>query len=333
MSNLIENIMFNDEQPWGGFGNYIGNEAISSKEAIKAAGLDWTVATKDLFFKAPSHLICNDLDLENLDTIKVPNKKVIYRESDNSPLGVVGDRYSPIQNHEAFSMMDSLVDEGLMKYHTAGSLRGGQRIWMLGKIGDMSIVPNDQVDKYLLLYNTHDGSSTLRCFFTTIRIACINAVNAALRENKGVGITIRHSGNVIYKMDESKEILGIANKTFDQYEEFAKALTRKNMSSAELKKFSEILFPDPPEDAKRKSERHIENREQIEHLFVSGKGQDIKGVNGTAWAAYNAMTEFVNYHSNRRGTNVQEKRFESAVLGVNNKIIERGTQELLKLVA
>ena len=323
----IENAFFANITPWSGFGNYIGNEAINSQEAIKEAGLDWTVATKDLFFDPTQE---NGL-YNNL--IKVPDSKVIYRESDNNVLGIVGNRYVPIQNHEAFKMMDNLVEEGLMKYHTAGSLRGGKKIWMLAKIGDMSILPEDRLEKHLLLYNTHDGSSTFRCFFTTIRIACINAVNAALRNNKGLGVTIRHSGNVLYKMDDSKTILGLANTQFNEYEQFAKALTKKNMTVSQMENFAKTLFPDPPEDAKRKTEHHIENRGELINLFENGKGQDIKGVKGTAWAAYNSMTEYVNYYSTRRGSNVQEKRFEAAVLGINNKLIERGTNELLKLVA
>jgi phage/plasmid-like protein (TIGR03299 family) len=314
---------YKGRSPWANFANFIGGDTKTSKEAIEAANLNWKVRTQDIYFDPSGQ---NEWDL-------IPNQQVVVREDNNKPLGVVSNRYTPIQNEEAFTFMDSLVEKDLMKYHTAGSLRGGKNIFLLAKIGDTEIIPKDHIDKYLLLYNTHDGSSTLKCFFTVVRYACTNAINAALKNNKGMGLSLRHTSGIHDKLEDGKEILGIAEKQFKEYEQFAKVLAGKKMSLTQMQEFAKFLFPDPPEDLKRKSDKHLKKREVLEDLWEFGNGQEILGVRGTMWAAYNAMTEYANFYAPSRGKNKEESRFKSTVLGINNNLIQRGTQELIRLAA
>ena len=47
------------------------------------------------------------------------------------------------------------------------------------------------------------------------------------------------------------------------------------------------------------TDRHVYSREAVDtlcELFEAGRGQDIPGVRGTAYAALNATTEFLDYH-------------------------------------
>ena len=37
--------------------------------------------------------------------------------------------------------------------------------------------------------------------------------------------------------------------------------------------------------------------DMLQRLFIDGRGQEIPGVKQTAWAAYNAATEFVDYYA------------------------------------
>lgn len=53
--------------------------------------------------------------------------KANVRDSDDSVLGVVGDRYKVVQNRDAFKFTDELIGTDV-RYETAGSLREGKQI-------------------------------------------------------------------------------------------------------------------------------------------------------------------------------------------------------------
>ena len=116
MSANVETMFYvGREKPWHGLGQSV-ESAPTSEDAIVAAGLDWKVEKKPIF----------DAQGNQID-----NYFANTRDKDNSVLGVVSGRYEIVQNEEAFSFTDSLVDAG-MKYSTAGSLRNGKCIWLLG---------------------------------------------------------------------------------------------------------------------------------------------------------------------------------------------------------
>jgi phage/plasmid-like protein (TIGR03299 family) len=311
MASEVETMMYcisgGEGPPWHGLGTYVGDSPVTSEEAIQAAGLDWEVEKRPLW----------TADAAGNPTLEVDTHMA------------VGSNYVPVQNRGSFEFMDALVDEGLMRYHTAGSLRNGQRIWLLGKIGQSDILPNDVIDRYLLFWNTHDGSGALRALFTATRVVCANTAKIALSQGKGDGVYLRHTTNIKNRLEKAKEVLGLATKEFDKFEEFAKALTQLKMNSLAFEKFSEVIVPDnPTADSNARAEN---TRLELANLFEAGRGQDIPGVKGTGWAAYSAVVEFTNYQrSSRGGDAAQERRFESSLFGSGDQLIQKSVGYLQK---
>ena len=320
----VESMMYAGATPWHGSGNCVGDKPVLSDEAIRMAELDWTGEPQPLFA------------FRNGMAVPVDSHKAIVRSTDEQILGVVGKNWTPLQNVDAFGFLDSLVEDGLMRYHTAGSLARGSKVWMLAKVADSEIVPGDRVDHYLFLYNGFDGKTSLRVLWTDVRVVCRNTARAALSQGRGQGISIRHTANIKQKLSQAQKVLGISQDVFAQSSHFMKVLADTSMTTSSWVDFCLELIPEPATDedgnvSKRARTRVDNQRREMTDLFLNGTGMDIPGVSHTAWAAYNAVTEYATWHRSSRSS--QDKRFESLLFGAGNDFVGRGTKLLSEFAA
>lgn len=278
------------EKPWHGLGTKLDNPATAA-EAIQAAGLNYRA---------------NLVPLMTDEGIAVPERKAVIRSDTRDVLGVVGNSYVPIQNGECFSFLDAVVAEGSLRYHTAGALGKGERVWMLAKLPGHIQVKNteDITEKFLLLHNSHNGSSALRVFFTPIRVVCANTMAIAERKGRGQGIAIHHKGDLAAKVREAQKVLGLANRFYDDVQIKVDLLASHYPTSVQLKSYFETLYPDLP-DGKNKRAENI--RSELVRLFDEGMGQDIPGIRHSAWAALHAVTEWVDHHRTTRARNPHDR--------------------------
>jgi phage/plasmid-like protein (TIGR03299 family) len=300
---------FYGETPWHDLGTRL-DEPATAAEAIFAAGLDYDVELNSIV---------------TTDGIPVPQKRAVVRTDSSDVIGVVGNGYVPVQNRECFGFLDAIVADGGLKYHTAGALGKGERIWLLAKLPDEIRVKNcdDVVDKFLLLSNTHDGSSALRVFFTPIRVVCQNTLNMAEVRGRSEGISILHRGDLVSKIREAQRVLGLAERFYDDAAERINHLASVYPTSDQLKQFFESLYPDPILSENRRAKNV---RDKLFGLFESGIGQDMPEVKHTAWAAFNAVTEYVDHQRPTRGRDDRERsgrRLDSAWFGSGAKLKAR----------
>lgn len=215
--------------------------------------------------------------------------------------------------------MDSLVFSKEAKYHTAGALFNGKRIWLLCKLPEQIVVMDDDtVDRYLLLVNAHDGTSSCKVMFTPIRVVCNNTLNLATSKAE-TKVNIAHTGDIEKKLNEARRILGIAINYFRNLEEAYKAFAAKALVETDLRKYVANVLPG-------ETTRMHNIRQQVLNLHEIGAGSEI--AHRTLWGAYNSITEFVDHHSInpgkypdrylnnilfRRGAEIKTKAFEEAV--------------------
>ena len=299
-------MMYAGETPWHGLGTKL-DEPASAAEAIEAAGLNYHVDLRPI---------------ETDEGIPVPQRKAVIRTDSNQVLGVVGNSYQPVQNHQCFGFLDSVVQDGQLRYHTAGALGKGEKVWMLAKLdGEIRIKGSEDVtDKYLLLSNSHDGSSALRVFYSSIRVVCSNSLSLAERRSRGQGVSIIHKGDLDAKVGEAQEILGFAKRFYDDLGDRINRLAWHYPTRRQLETYFTMLYPDSEGTQSRRTENI---RSELFRLFEHGRGQDIPETKLTTWAAFNAVTEFVDHHRSTRGRTEQERasrRLESAWFGSGNRL-------------
>ena len=276
-------------QPWHGHGTPV-DQALTAEEALHASGLAAPVWSLPVFAQAPDGTM-----------IPIPDRRANVRSDNRDVLEVVSDHYRIIQASEQFSILDALTGEaGGLRYHTAGAFGKGERQWILATLpGAVRIKGTDDVlGKYILAYNSHNGTSKFRILPTAIRVVCWNTASAALRRGQDDGIAIGHWGDPAAKIDEARRVLGLASDYFDAFGEGADLLASISPDTDTVRRYFEAALPaeDKSEAAISKAKR---NHLALIGLFEAGRGQDMKGIKGTLWAAYNAVTEFADHHSRK----------------------------------
>ena len=199
----IESMFYVRETPWHGLGVRV-EEALTSQEAIKAAGLDWNVIQKPIYTS----------DFHGSDKQLIPNYKANIRETDNHILGVVSDRYKVVQNDEAFAFTDTLIGEGV-RYETAGALHGGRKVWVLARLPNQYTIMDEQIEPYLVFSNSHDGSGAIKVCMTPIRVVCQNTLNLALNTAKRSWAS-KHTVNIQSRLHGVRDTLQLAHRYMEQ---------------------------------------------------------------------------------------------------------------------
>lgn len=301
---------------WHGLG-VILDKPPTAEEAIKHAQLDWTVSKRQVFIK-PQLETGNDME-------RVPDQFAIVRDSDERIFGVAGKNYEPLQNSEAFRFFDPYVEALEAEYHSAGSLSGGKRIWVLAKIkrDDMEIVKGDTVQKFILLTNTHTGKHAVTGALTPIRVVCNNTLTGALRDGRTKMFRATHSKQMEKRLEQIQAEISQADASFKKTEEyykmFAKKQVTKKIIDAVLSQTFEWSIESDSERSKREETFRNKQTESIMKLFEIGRGTDIQGVKGTVWGLYNAITEYVQHEKGK----LADKRLESTWFGHGMKINQR----------
>lgn len=321
------------EVPWHGLGQKLDNPPTSA-EAIKAAGLDWTVSVH------PMETWLTDKD--GRDICLAAKGRMVVRNSDNKRLSEVGPSWSPLQNEEAFKWFDPFIQNGECSFETAGSLFEGERIWVLAKLNrePMRIIGDDTINKYLMLSNCHSDKRSARVALCPIRTVCWNTESANYRNKSTKFIGVRHTDKIKDNLNAIREIINTANADFEATAEQYRLLTTMQVDQITLKKYIKLVFKEEDEaeketvsdDGKRKyavredDPRLIENK--IIPLFEGGRGSRLPGVRGTMWGAFNAITEFLNWHTGRTA----DARLDSLWFGQNATVNKRALDVALDML-
>lgn len=306
MAHEIENMFSVKETPWHKLGQII-KDAPDIAEVLKLAGLDWTVSLRPLHMTMPD------------GTAKPVSENAIVRDTDNSVLGFTGRRYRPLQNADALNFFKPFAESGLCSFETAGSLRAGQKIWIMAALNstEMEIVKGDVVRKYLLLSNGHDGKMGIRVGFTPVRVVCANTLAMAHGSNESKLIRVFHSSKTLANLETLRETINAANASFEATAEQYRRLANRGVNQGDIAKYVDLVFYNgkQAESDREKVARETLN-DNIQRLFEVGHGNDMTGVRGTYWALYNGVTQYLSYEQGRS----DDSRLDSLWYGANKDL-------------
>lgn len=334
MAALFESGLFVGETPWHGMGNIVPAETrYSADEGILAAGMDWNVYTRPSGYFLDGEFVCPQEDICDKKGKAIGSRPVhVYTcrmyDGKEQILGHVGGGYEVVQNRDIFKWFAPYLESGEAYLHTAGSLNDGKWVWALAKLNraPIEVVPGDFVEKFLLLSSSHDGSLAVRVGFTPIRVVCANTMAQAHHSKESKLLKLRHTKLVHATLDQVHDIVNLMDAGFEATAEQYRALAKKRViNPSDLAKYVvRVLTNDQvPEDGLSTKMQNIVDG--VTARFLS-KANTLPGVEGTYWAAYNAVTEHLTWAAGGEGgekTSTQQKannRLASLWLGKNSGV-------------
>src|SRR5690606_23202632 len=197
-----------------------------------------------------------------------------------------------------FKWFQPFLDAKEAEFHTAGSLFGGRKVWILAQLNrdPVKITKNDEVLKFILLSDSFDGSSAVRAGFTPIRVVCANTLAMAHGNDASKLIRLKHSKSVKDNLEKVREIMNAADAKFTATAEQYKALTRKDVSARDLKNFVELVLK-VPDDTDNISTRMRNILQKVYDHFENERGK-------TWWHAYNSVNTYLNHDKGKRENRV-----------------------------
>ena len=297
MAHEVESMAYAGETPWHGLGTKV-DHLMTSEEAIHAAELDWTVSTQDVFLA---------------DGRRCDQWRAVVRNADQRIYAVLGAGYVPVQNSEAFKFFDEVVGSKEAYYETAGSLRGGSRVWLLANLKDSLSVQGEEVRRYLTLVNSHDGSLALQMFWTPVRVVCMNTLSMALSSATN-SFYARHTTYIQQRVYDAQEVLGLAKKYYEDFAEKANLMAQRQLSPAKMPLLLVAAFQTSgsrpidavyqPDDLRRKFNK-------VEELVAVGRGMDNPAIRGTVWQGYNAVCEYADYNKTYKDNSASNRLYNT----------------------
>lgn len=310
------------EKAWHGLGQVV-DYAMTAEQAIKLANLDYEVAKAPVIYYASG--IPNQVD----------SYFATYRTDNGNYLGMVKSRYEIVQNKDAFGFFDAIIDSGEAIFETAGALGNGERIWLCAKLPDDFHIGGEKIEKYIMLTNSHDGSSSVIAGMTNVRVVCNNTLQAALKglENK---VSIDHVSGAKDKLKEASRVMGIASKYSDEVQSIFNQMTDVKMTEGEYRTYIEnVLKPEyysknTTQDQQKELSTRLKNMiDSTTEFAFTHPTQTTDESKGTLWGAYNAISGYFNYV---KYYDSQEAKFSSQFFGAANKTMIKSFNEAVSLL-
>lgn len=280
-----DGLVLTKQKAWHSLGIVV-ESAPNAREALKLAGIDWTVSGLPMFAG-------NQRVLTHVQNVRSDN---------GAHLGTVGKDYSPVQNSQLAELADALSSTGEVKIESAGSFQGGRRVFFLIQSKSIDVTPNDPVHTYLMLANGHDGSLVMRADSTDVRVVCRNTFLMALGAGSANLAKFKHTGDTIAKMDRVKALLQIHGTARLDRETKYKAMEAKSMTVAEVQAFFTDVYARMYDPIPTAPTNKSEERKRAKAVDIIGEWTKLfdadrvrtKGA-ASAWAAFNAVTEWVDH--------------------------------------
>ena len=322
-------VAFVGDTPWHGLGQHLTPGA-NLETWQHEAGLEWEAKV------APVKFDRQFVDFDGSEKpilTSSPENVVLYRSDSGSVLSVVSNQYRPVQPKQIIEFYRDLTEKYGLELQTAGSLKGGRKIWALAKTPNaFQLRGHDDNRLYLLLATSFDGSMATQVRRTDIRVVCNNTIDVAVLGTPD--IVISHSA--IFDADKVKLNLGIGD-AWEAFQVSAEAMSRRLVDKEEsVRFFLDVYYGLDSDEKMREFQKDEANNarvekftERIQHALFNSPGAHMESAKGMLWGLVQACTYDVDYQLPAR---TQNNRLDKAWFGAGVGTKQRAWNRALAMV-
>lgn len=196
---------------------------------------------------------------------------------------------------------------------------------MLAKMPDRYIIAGDEIAPYLVVMNSHDGSSGIKVAMTPIRVVCQNTLNLALNSAKRIWTT-KHTENVMSRVHEARETLLLAEAYMGELGRGIDELSRIKLSDRKAMELMHEFFPVTEEMNGMQKKNNLRLLEDLKQRYWDAP--DLSNVGRNGYRFINAVSDFATHADPLRKTrNYHENLFLRTVEG--NPLIDKAYKLVL----
>lgn len=295
---------------------------LSAREAFRVAHADFHVAGRPVF----------DADMQ-----PIAGYQAITRIDTGRTLSVMTETYTPIQNESLIRIAEALHED--INMDAVCVLSDGKKVTFTARIrgAEGDVVPGDPVQQYLIGCTSHDGSIPFQLLFSPIRVVCQNTLSAAIglasnQRHQYNSIRIRHTKNADSLIQRLPELVDVRRRQFIGGLDELRHMAATPCSMAQFRQYIGNVFADQLQGTVNnvRGDKSTVRRKVLEDLPAwpsllrkfegDAIGSDLPAANGTAWGAYQAVSEYITHEAGRtKNTNdAIRKRFESIYFGAHS---------------
>lgn len=288
LRNLFENtnntpntiILPNERQStFATIGSEVHN-AVTVQQALDMGNLNYEVEKRPIF-----------LD----DGTLIPERWATTRMSDNYIYDIVSDRYTIVQNSDAFDFINYMSED--IQFEKVGETKSGM-IYLIASLEPMNIL-GDTYQPHLCFRNSHNGKFQLSVTICPLRIVCQNQFNVCFKESPNT-INIRHSSQASRRLQEASKILKGTADYMRELNTQAEKWANIHISNEQIEKVLLELFPIDKDLMKDyQIERIEEQRTLLKNAYNCSDNQNFKN---TMWGMINAYSDFITHKPQYRNT-------------------------------
>lgn len=291
-----DSVLYHGKAAWHGLGQVIDNAESVTVERVRREALPWDPIPAELTVTAAG------------TTTRIDSHKAICRSDSGAVLGVVSQAYNIVTNEQLLRIAEGVTATGC-QVETAGSLRGGKRIWILMRdtATDFAVAAGDEQRGYMLITAGHDGTAAVSVLPTTIRVECMNRLRLALSTAQ-TQFTTPHTSDAAKDTDrmiaDAIACVRHGREVAKEYATQARRLSFVPLTDDQRRRLNEDIYAHiwgaiPLEDGQARS-RAVATLADMD-AAIEHPTNRLPYMRGTAWAALNAVTLHLNHGQRTRG--------------------------------